>query len=168
MISCSVRRRGTLLLLFTIALILFVPSKLSLVVQDKSGRDVSILPVENTSYFEVSFRHSVNKGIIIERYEINLENKTFYLKTGWFQSYGAGMMDSVAEGVQMTEEGDFLRLDFPKNELHQVSYAAAGIANHKLSIGNNEVFLFQKNPYKTSIISLKRTNLFQRICTSFY
>lgn len=168
MTGCSVRRRGILLLLFTIALILFVPSKLSLVVQDKSGRDVSILPVENASYFEVSFRHSVNKGMIMERYEMDLEQKTFYLKTGWFQSYGAGMMDSVVEGVQMTEEGDFLRLDFPKKELHQVSYAAAGIANHKLSIGENEIFLFEENPYKTSIISLQRTSLFQRLCTSFY
>lgn len=168
MIRCSARRRVTLLLLFTMGLILFIPSKLNLVIEDRQGTYLSLLPVDKNSYFEVSFRHSVNNGIIIERYEMDLENQTFYLKTGWFQSYGAGMMDSVAEGVQMTEEGDFLRLDFPKKELHQVSYAAAGIANHKLSMGDYEVFLFEENPYKTSIISLKRTSLFQRIGACFY
>lgn len=168
MISCSARRRVALLLLCTIALILLVPSELSLVIQNKNGNNIAILPIEDASYFEVTFRHSVNKGLITERYEMDLDNRTFYLKTGWFESYGAGMMDSLAEGVKMTEEGKFLRLDFPKQELQQVSYAAAGIANHKLSIGNHEIFLFQKNPYKTSIISLKRTNLVQRIGASFY
>lgn len=117
------------------------------------------IPVRDAEVFDISFRHSVNKGMVIERYRIDRDTDSFYLETGWFESYGAGMMDQLSEGVVMTEEGNFLRLDFPRKDITEVSYAAAGIADHHLKIGEREISLFKQNPYKTDIIFLEKINM---------
>lgn len=162
--SYSARGRLFLLLLmFFFCLFAFVPSRLDLVIKNRKNMVLERIPVKGAEYFDISFRHSVNKGEIIERYRIDNRTRTFYLETGWFESYGAGMMDSLAEGVEMSEEGRYLRLDFPRKDLQEVSYAAAGIADHLLEIGENKLYLFEKNPYKTDIIFLDKSSLFERI-----
>lgn len=165
--SYSARRRFLLLLTFFFCLLVFVPSRLDLVIKNKKNKVLERIPVGNAQYFDISFRHSVNRGEIIERYRIDGKTRTFYLETGWFESYGAGMMDSLAEGVEMSEEGRYLRLDFPRKDLREVSYAAAGIANHRLEMGKNRLYLFEANPYKTDIIFLDRSSLFERIVEKF-
>ncbi len=161
--KCCSARRSLLLLLATFVLLSFIPFQTNLAVKNRQGQYIELIPVGNSDYFSVTFRHSVNKGEIIERYQIDKKNRIFYLQTGWFESYGAGMMDSLADGVSMREEGKYLRLDFPAKNLTQVSYAAAGIADHVLQIGDKKIHLFEENPYKTNIISLEKRSLWQ-IC----
>ena len=50
---------------------------------------------------EVGFRHSVNKGLIREVYRLDPENRLITLEEGYFQSYGAGMIDTIYETADM-------------------------------------------------------------------
>lgn len=155
----SARRRILLLLIPFFVVVLLLPFRLDLVIKNRQGVELRRIPVRDAEVFDISFRHSVNKGMVIERYRIDRDTDSFYLETGWFESYGAGMMDQLSEGVVMTEEGDFLRLDFPRKDMREVSYAAAGIADHHLKIGMQEISLFKQNPYKTDIIFLEKISM---------
>lgn len=129
-----------------------------------SGRDGEILKsysIEKADYFDITFRHSVNKGLITERYELNKNDGTIFLTYGWFENYGAGMMDTIDENMKMTPDGDMLKIEFPKKEVSSVKFASAGIANHIFIYGDEKFNLFENYPYKTIDIGIKRISLIQ-------
>ncbi len=130
---------------------------------NKNGDILKSIDASSADSFEISFKHSVNKGIVREEYHINELNNSFYLKNAWFESYGAGMLDEIPKNVKMTEDGDFLKLEFQKENLSSVSYAAAGFAGHKLKIKNNVIDLFELSPYKTIIIKIEHITFFHYI-----
>ncbi len=153
------------ILLFALLIILawLIPIKTELVLSDKNGTVLKVIDVASNQDFEISFKHSVNKGIVREKYHINSFEDSFYLQTGWFESYGAGMLDQIPEDVKMSEDGQFLRLDFPQKNLSSVSYAAAGFAGHKLQLADTVIDFFELNPYKTIIIKVKHRTLISMI-----
>lgn len=131
-----------------------------------SGRDGEILKsysIKTADYFDITFRHSVNKGLITERYELNKNDNTIFLTYGWFENYGAGMMDTIDENMKMTPDGDMLKIEFPKKEVQSVKFASAGIANHIFIYGDEKFNLFENYPYKTIDIGIKKISLIQLI-----
>lgn len=121
------------------------------------------IPLGDEDYFDIAFKHSVNKGLVIERYQIDKEHMTIYLRSGWFENYGAGMMDTVEDGMAMTEEGDMLKIDFPRSDMESVTYRSGGIAGHKFTYGSQEIDLFDHWPYKSVTISLEKNSIFNKL-----
>ncbi len=154
---------GIFLLLILVFFIFMLPIRTDLLITTTDGELVKSVTVKDTDYFEVSFRHSVNKGLVIEKYHINRFRNSFYLETGWFESYGAGMLDELPENVEMTDDGKFLKLDFPKENLTNVWYSAAGFAGHKIKVGDTTLDLFEINPYKKSEIKIRQITIFKTL-----
>lgn len=157
------KKAGGLLLLSLALLLLFFPLRTNLCIRQKTGELIRFYDLKHQDYFQIEFCHSVNRGLIKERYSIDLKKCDFYLKTAWFENYGAGMLDNVPPDTTIQEEGNFLRLDFPEMRLKSIAYAAAGIANHKIIVGSDEVELFNINPYKTSFITVEKMSIFDQI-----
>lgn len=147
--------------LLAVTVSIFVPAFQRLNLRTSDGELVSSLSPENGNYFDIQFRHSVNKGLITERYILNKETGKICLTSGWFENYGAGMMDTIDEGMKMTEDGDRLRIDFPQNWIDSVNFASAGIANHIFIYGDYELRLYELRPYKTINIRIEKTSLFE-------
>ena len=147
--------------LLAVTVSIFVPAFQRLNLRTSDGELVSSFSPENGNYFDIQFRHSVNKGLITERYILNKDTGKICLTSGWFENYGAGMMDTIDEGMKMTEDGDRLRIDFPQNWIDSVNFASAGIANHIFIYGDYELRLYELRPYKTINIRIEKTSLFE-------
>lgn len=147
--------------LLIIIILSFMPATQRLNLRTADGGIVSSFSTENGDYFDIQFRHSVNKGLITERYFLDTDTGKINLTSGWFESYGAGMMDTIDENMKMTEDGDSLRIDFPSNWIESVNFASAGIANHVFIYGENKLRLYELRPYKTINISIERTSFFE-------
>ncbi len=150
---------GLFLLLALFFFIFLFPIRIDLELSTKGGEILETINLKGRDSFEISFRHSVNRGIVREKYQINHLEDSFYLKTAWFESYGAGMLDELPNEVTMMEDGDFLRLEFPQENMTSVCYAAAGFAKHKIKLGDTVIDLFELNPYKTTVIKVKRLTI---------
>ena len=147
--------------LLALTVSVFAPAFQRLNLRTSDGELVSSFSPDNGAYFDIQFRHSVNKGLITERYILNKETGKICLTSGWFENYGAGMMDTIDEGMKMTEDGDRLRIDFPQNWIDSVNFASAGIANHIFIYGDYELRLYELRPYKTINIRIEKTSLFE-------
>lgn len=124
--------------------------------QNDKNQVLMTIPIKDEDYFDVEFRHSVNKGLVIERYKLKKEKSVIYLASGWFENYGAGMMDTIGSGMTMHEENQMLRIDFAESDLPYVIYRSAGIANHKFKYAGQEIYLFDQWPYQAIKISMKK------------
>ena len=147
--------------LLAVTVSMFVPAFQRLNLRTADGGIVSSFSTENGDYFDIQFRHSVNKGLITERYFLDKATGRICLTSGWFENYGAGMMDTIDEGMNMTEDGDRLRIDFPQRWIDSVNFASAGIANHIFMYGNDKLRLYELRPYKTINIRIEKTSLFE-------
>jgi len=149
--------------LLIITMLFFIPATKRLNLRTSEGTIIRSFSPENGDYFDIVFRHSVNKGLITERYYMDMKTQKINLTSGWFENYGAGMMDTIDENMKMTEDGNRLRIDFPQNWIKSVNYASAGIANHMLIYGDNRVNLYEVQPYKTISIRIERTSYYEII-----
>lgn len=142
-----------------IACVSTVPFFDRLVLETRNHEILKSYSLKKGDYFDIKFRHSVNKGLIIERYMLNKKDGLIFLEYGWFENYGAGMMDTIDEDMKMEADGDLLKITFPKEEIKSVKFAAAGIANHIFIYGDEEFNLFDNCPYKTIDIGIKKLSL---------
>lgn len=149
--------------LIIIYMFMFNPFIERLVLSERDGEILESYSLKKSDYFDITFRHSVNKGLITERYEMDKEEGTIFLTYGWFENYGAGMMDTIDENMKMMTDGNRLRIEFPKNKVNSVKFASAGIANHIFIYGDEEFNLFENYPYKTIDIGIKKISLIQFI-----
>lgn len=148
--------------------VLFYPFTTALCVRDKDSGLLYCQKIDRELQgqdlrFEITFRHSVNRGVIREIYTILPLDLMFFLDTAYFENYGAGMLDSVPPDVVMTEEGRFLRLDYPELPQTCIAYSAAGIADHQLLFGDSAIRLFEINPYRTCFITIEKLSIFDQL-----
>ena len=130
-----------------------------LVLESKDGKCIKSYSLNKGEYFEINFNHSVNKGYITERYQLDKNDDSIYLKYGWFENYGAGMMDTIDDTMEMIEDENRLRIEFPERRLRNVKFSSAGIANHILVYGDEKFDFFKQYPYKTITIGLKKISI---------
>lgn len=142
---------------------LLLPWKASLCVRDRHGSLLAFYNLGRERSFSVTFLHSVNRGLVKELYRVDSDLASFYLESAWFENYGAGMLDIVPEDAVMSDDGGFLKVDFPKRRMSSVCYAAAGIANHTLTVNSEEVSLYRLHPFKTSMITIEKMSIFDQI-----
>ncbi|MEA5135541.1 MAG: DUF1850 domain-containing protein [Candidatus Fimivivens sp.] len=114
---------------------------------------------------EVGFRHSVNKGLIREVYRLDPENKLITLEEGYFQSYGAGMIDTIYETADMNfrQEGDFYILDFKPEWKASIGYIGGNIAGHVFKYGDDTVEIGKLYPKQPFSISISRRSVLKRL-----
>lgn len=115
---------------------------------------------------EVDFRHSVNKGMIREIYQINREQCQLALKTGYFENYGAGMLDTVPDHVGFREEDGYLVLDFPLQYKDSFTYRAGPEAGHTILYGTDVLPIYQMIPMKSFKISVVAKRLHEPLFES--
>lgn len=149
---------SALSVLLIIVLIITIPFSTRLNLKSRDAELIKSYSLRNGKYFQIQFRHSVNRGIVVEEYQIHKKDKLINLERGWFENYGAGMMDTLGEGMTMTEDSNMLRIDFPENMVESVNFAAAGIANHIFTYGDKQIALYEEYPYKTINIRVEKQN----------
>ena len=115
--------------------------------------------------FTVSFTHSANKGQITENYRF-LANGGFTLETGTFESYGAGMLDQLPEGVTMQDEGDRLRVTFPPAPMEELSMIPGEIADHTLSGTGYSLSLATLSAYSGIVIRYGSASVLELLLAS--
>lgn len=152
------------ILLGVIVLLLLLPLlPPSLVVA--SGGQVLYEKVIASTECEVDFRHSVNKGLIREVYRLDPENKLITLEEGYFQNYGAGMIDTVYDTADMNfrQEGDFYILDFKPEWKASIGYIGGNIAGHIFKYGDDMLEIGTLRPKQPFSISISRRSVLKRL-----
>jgi hypothetical protein len=124
--------------------------RLQIVSEDRLIYDV---PAEADTVM-VTFRHSVNKGLIREVYHLDLKQGKIALQTGYFENYGAGMLDTVPEDIGFRQEDNFLILDFPLKYQDSFTYRAGPEAQHQLYYGQDALPLYETISMKSFKIFL--------------
>lgn len=114
---------------------------------------------------EVGFRHSVNKGLIREVYRLDPKNRLITLEEGYFQSYGAGMIDTINETADMNfrQEGDFYILDFKPEWKASIGYIGGNIAGHVFKYGDDTLEIGKLYPKQPFTISISRRSVLKRL-----
>ncbi len=114
---------------------------------------------------EVGFRHSVNKGLIREVYRLDPKNRLITLEKGYFQSYGAGMIDTVYDTADMNfrQEGDFYILDFKPEWKASIGYIGGNIAGHTFKYGDDILEIGKLHPKQPFSISILRRSVLERL-----
>lgn len=151
-------------LLGVIILLLLLPLlPPSLVVS--SGGKIRYEKIITSTECEVGFRHSVNKGLIREVYRLDPKNKLITLEEGYFQSYGAGMIDTIYETADMNfrQEGDFYILDFKPEWKASIGYIGGNIAGHTFTYGDDIIEIGKLYPRQSFSISISRRSIFKRL-----
>lgn len=152
-----------LILLSSLLFISVKSSKDYIVLKNKSGNYLEIIEIKNDVFFRINFRHSVNKGLVIEEFDIDLNDNKIRLKKGSFESYGAGMLDSIENKMEFIDDKDMNVISFDYVWQDSVSYTSGGIAKHKLIYEDNIVDFFELNPYKSIKISVEKLSVLKRI-----
>lgn len=150
--------------LFALSVLLFsfllslLPFGKGICFRNQDGEKRFVIPIHQ-DFFEVEFVHSVNKGRVIERYRINSDG-SLALKVGWFESYGAGMIDTLEPNMSMREEKGMLRIDFDNRRMSRVTYQSSGSSGHLFRYGDWEMKMFERLDEKTLSISIENIRLF--------
>ena len=116
-------------------------------------------------HFEVGFRHSINKGYVREIYRIDPKTCRLTLEKGYYQSFGAGMIDTVqdSEGLNFRREGDYYVLDFPPNWQKKIPYIGGNIAGHIFIYDGDEIPFGTLYPRQPFTIFVKRRSILEWI-----
>lgn len=150
-------------IIFILIIIIFLLLSIKkdyVVLSSKSGDILAILPYKSDE-FRVEFRHSVNKGMVIENYRIDFEKNKFYLYKAEFESYGAGMLDEVDETMKFYTNDKMQVVEFSENWIDSVSYLPAGIARHIFYYGDNEIDFYKNWGSEGIRISILDLNFLQ-------
>ncbi len=83
--------------------------------------------------FELSYTHSVNKGRVVDTFQI-LPEGSLLLKKSLFQSFGAGMEDGESGPGRFSMTGDGLLLDGIDLAMPSLVVAVGSVADHRLNI----------------------------------
>lgn len=152
------------ILLAVIGLLLLLPLLPPSLVVASKGQVLYEKMITSTEC-EVGFRHSVNKGLIREVYRLDPKNRLITLEEGYFQSYGAGMIDTVYDTADMNfrQEGDFYILDFKPEWKASIGYIGGNIAGHVFKYGDDTLEIGTLRPKQPFSISILRRSVLKRL-----
>lgn len=151
-------------LLAVVILLLLLPMLPPSLVVSSRGK-VRYEKIITSTECEVGFRHSVNKGLIREVYRLDPKNRLITLEEGYFQSYGAGMIDTINETADMNfrQEGDFYILDFKPEWKASIGYIGGNIAGHVFKYGDDTLEIGKLYPKQPFTISISRRSVLKRL-----
>lgn len=144
------------------ALLLCLPLLPSMTIKTSDGHQMLWIQTGNPTGFTVDYTHSANKGRVTESYHC-LAGGGFTLATATFESYGAGMLDTLPDGVTMEDMGDHKKLTFPENPVQGLTMIPGQIAKQKLYCGLSEISLAELSPYKRITIRQQNLSLLQAL-----
>ncbi len=126
-----------------------------------SGEDIIYEAIITEPTCQVTFKHSVNKGDVKEEYIFDTDNQLISMSKGYFQGYGAGMLDIYADTADMNfrlEDGYFV-LDFPTNWQESIGYIGGNVAQHKFIYNDHIVEVGNLYPREPFTLSVSRRSL---------
>lgn len=142
---------------------LFAPMVECLGVSNRKHSAQKFYSREALGGFVISYTHSVNKGRVHDYYECK-DGKLFLDRTD-FVSYGAGISEVTEnpDSVFFDEDGSYSLRGL--NRRYDYFYMAVGvIAEHSITIGDDEMFLKDYFPPQTSLkFEIKRVSLLEYI-----
>lgn len=163
--SLGYKRAGAILpayiLVVLIVLVLLFSPLIPASVVLSSGNLVVYESIIGSDVCEITFRHSVNKGMVREIYVLSSDRLMLSLKTGYNESFGAGMIDTIdtAKGLNFRKEGDWFVLDFPENWKKEVHYIGGNIAKHCFLYEDTVVEIGELRSQKPFTISVETRSL---------
>lgn len=149
-----------LLIVLIVLFLLFAPLIPASIVLS-SGNLVIYESFIGSDICEITFRHSVNKGLVREVYVLSSDMLMLTLKTGYNESFGAGMIDTIetAQGLNFRKEGNWFVLDFPENWKKEVHYIGGNIAKHRFLYEDTAVDIGDLRSQKPFAISVEKRSL---------
>ena len=158
------------LLFFTVSVILLalnLPVVRALSISNRKNHSERIYSINAVKQgFSVNYTHSVNKGRVHDYYRILNSGELELYKTR-FVSYGAGIPEPYeTEGAEfiVTEDGYFI--ENLHRRLPSLVMAVGVIAEHSLTVGENEFFLKDFFKPQTSLVfQVKRLSILKIIST---
>ncbi|MDO4505452.1 MAG: DUF1850 domain-containing protein [Spirochaetales bacterium] len=111
--------------------------------------------------FIISYTHSVNKGRVHDYYR--REGKNLILYRTDFVSYGAGMPEiEETPGAVFYQAGETFTMEYERNVGTSFLLSVGVIAEHSITVGNDEFFLKDFFEPKTSLVlKIKRISLIE-------
>lgn len=109
--------------------------------------------------FIISYTHSVNKGRVHDYYRAKGKNLILYRTD--FVSYGAGMPEmEETPGAVFHQTDETYTMEYKRNVGTSFLLSVGVIAEHSVTVGNNEFFLKDFFEPKTSLVfEVKRISL---------
>ena len=109
--------------------------------------------------FIISYTHSVNKGRVHDYYRAKGKNLILYRTD--FVSYGAGMPEmEETPGAVFHQADETYTMEYERNVGTSFLLSVGVIAEHSVTVGNNEFFLKDFFEPKTSLVfEVKRISL---------
>lgn len=109
--------------------------------------------------FIISYTHSVNKGRVHDYYRAKGKNLILYRTD--FVSYGAGMPEiEETPGAVFHQADETYTMEYKRNVGTSFLLSVGVIAEHSVTVGNNEFFLKDFFEPKTSLVfEVKRISL---------
>ena len=109
--------------------------------------------------FIISYTHSVNKGRVHDYYRTDGKNLILYRTD--FVSYGAGMPEiEETPGAVFHQADETYTMEYKRNVGTSFLLSVGVIAEHSVTVGNNEFFLKDFFEPKTSLVfEVKRISL---------
>lgn len=147
-------------ILLILVILFFLPLRPSSIVLS-SGNIVIFERIVDSTECEVTFRHSVNKGVVREIFALSPELNMLSLKTGYNESFGAGMIDTIetAQGLNFRKEGNWFVLDFPMKWEKEIHYIGGNIAKHRFIYEEVVVNIGELRSQKPFTLSVERRSI---------
>ena len=145
----------------TIALVFTFPFFSVLSISNRKNPSEKIHFENGARGFIISYTHSVNKGRVHDYYRADGKNLILYRTD--FVSYGAGMpeIEETPDAV-FYQAGETYTMEYKRNVGTSFLLSVGVIAEHSVTVGNNEFFLKDFFEPKTSLVfKIKRISLIE-------
>ncbi len=106
----------------------------------KSGALLLALPSRPGMVLELAYTHSVNKGAIIDRYQL-AKDGALVLKSAVFEEFGAGMRDGFEPDALFTTTEAGLAVDELDSRIGTLFLAVGTVADHRAYFDGREIVL---------------------------
>lgn len=121
-----------------LVLVLFTPSKLSLVFyQENTNEIAAYLPVQTASKFNIIWTHSIHLKDVIEKYEVT-EDQQIHQYEIVYEEFGIGMPSNAQEGERFVHENGKYHIKDLHNYFADMNIRnGKTVSEHRLQWGEN-------------------------------
>jgi len=119
---------------------LFAGSAELLVMDERTGEEITSFSLEDNGYFSISFVHSVNQSPIEEVYQVRKNG--IYLVSCRFKSFGAGVATEIADGLVLERlEDGWMQITGFNLKIDYLAYVVGTVSDHILRIDRRDYSL---------------------------
>ncbi|MGE4284112.1 MAG: DUF1850 domain-containing protein [Clostridia bacterium] len=127
---------------FSIVVLFFPVARKFVLIEEKTGKVLYYTDIKPYDTFTVTYTHSVNKSPVDDVFEIQPDYSIMVKKT-IYRSFGAGVPYEIDKGQVLNIYDDRMEIDNINLPLEKYLLFVGTIAEHKLMIHEQEIYLDQ-------------------------